>query len=89
MTTTLTVGCEATAPDTKPISGGDFLVWRKTGAHLRKGVPGGRGGNPRFRHPTQAAAEAEAQRLLGLFPASSFVILQEVARVKVKDAADG
>jgi len=72
------------APNTKPISNGDFLLWRKVGAQLRKGVPGGKGGNPRFRHPTRGAAEAEAQRLLVQFPDSSFVILQEVARVKLK-----
>lgn len=67
---------------------GNYLLWRKSGQTLRKGMPRGEG-NPRFRHPTFAAAEAEAGRLLGMFPESSFVILQEVARVKlIPRAAD-
>jgi len=70
-------------PRTKTFSG-NYLVWRKVGQKLRKGTPGGHGGNPRFRHPTFEAAETEAQRLAGLFPDSTFVILQEVARVKMK-----
>jgi hypothetical protein len=77
----------AAAPNAKPFSNGDYLLWRKTGDQLRKGVPGGRSsrsGNPRFRHPTQAAAEAEAGRLLTLFPESTFIVLHEVARVKLK-----
>jgi hypothetical protein len=79
------------ASDTKSFSG-NFLLWRRVGQKLRRGSPGAQsaqGGNPRFRHPTFAAAEAEAQRLLGLFPESSFVILQEVARVKLKLAEAG
>lgn len=36
---------------------------------------------PRFRHPTLEEAKAEAQRLLGKHPESTFVILQEVATV--------
>jgi len=75
----------AASLNTKPISG-DFLLWRKAGQKLRKGMPRGEG-NPRFRHPTFAAAETEAGRLLGLFPESSFVILQEVGRVKLVPAA--
>lgn len=74
--------------DTKNFTG-DFLVWRRVGSGLRKGEPGGNGGNPRFRHPTFGSAEAEAHRLAGLFPQSSFVILQEIARIKVKEAANG
>lgn len=70
------------APETKTFSG-NYLVWRKVGQKLRKGTPGGASGNPRFRHPTFEAAETEAQRLAGLFPESTFVILQEVARVKL------
>lgn len=72
----------AGAPNTKPFSNGNFLVWRKVGQQLRKGLPSRKDGNPRFRHPTREAAEAEATRLLGLFPESTFIILQEVARVK-------
>ncbi|MDO7843427.1 hypothetical protein [Sphingomonas immobilis] len=72
----------AYAPDTKSFSG-SYLVWRRAGARLRKGTPGG-GGNPKFRHSSFEAAETEAKRLLGLFPESSFVILQEVARVKLQ-----
>ena len=34
-------------------------------------------------HPSFAAAEIEAGRLLDLMPDSTFVILQEVARVKL------
>jgi hypothetical protein len=74
----------ATAPgvaSTKSFDG-NYLLWRKTGQKLRKGMPRGEG-SPKFRHPSFAAAEAEATRLLGLFPESSFVILQEVARVKL------
>ena len=76
--------------DTKRF-GGNFLLFRKSKDSLKRG--GGAGGiaetkahrsrPPRFRHPTFAAAEAEAGRLLGLMPDSTFVILQEVARVKV------
>jgi len=71
---------------TKTFSG-NYLVWRKVGQKLRKGSPGGASGNPRFRHPTFEAAETEAQRLARLFPASTFVILQEVARVKLSEVA--
>jgi hypothetical protein len=80
----------AFAPDTKSFSG-SYLVWRRAGQRLRKGTPGG-GGNPKFRHASFEAARAEAVRLLEMFPASSFVILQEVARVKLKatgEAGDG
>ena len=78
---------QPTAPNAKPFSNGDFLLWRKVGPQLRKGLPGGpggHGGNPRFRHQTRQAAEDEAARLLALFPESTFVVLQEVARVKLK-----
>lgn len=70
------------AAQTKTFSG-NYLVWRKVGQKLRKGSPGGASVNPRFRHPTFEAAEIEAHRLAGLFPESTFVILQEVARVKL------
>ena len=81
--------------DTKSF-GGNFLLYRKSRDNLQRG--GGAGGiaetkahrsrPPRFRHPTFAAAEAEAGRLLGLMPDSTFIILQEVARVKLAPAAD-
>jgi hypothetical protein len=77
----------ALAPNTKSFSG-SYLLWRKVGTKLRRPTPGGNGGNPRFRHPTFASAETEAGRLLGLFPADSFVILQEVARVKLVEAPE-
>jgi len=76
----------APAFDTKSFDG-NYLLWRKSGQKLRKGTPGG-GGSPRFRHPSFAAADTEARRLLGLFPESVFVILQEVARVKLASIAD-
>ncbi|WP_159511424.1 hypothetical protein [Sphingomonas sp. T1] len=81
--------------DTKRF-GGNFLLFRKARDSLRRG--GGAGGiaeakahrvrPPRFRHPSFAAAEIEAGRLLDLMPDSTFVILQEVARVKLAPAAD-
>jgi len=71
----------AMAPNTKSFTG-NYLLWRKSGQNHRKGMPGG-GGSPKFRHPSFAAAETEAHRLLCMFPESSFVILQEVARVKL------
>ncbi|MHA0333700.1 hypothetical protein [Sphingomonas aquatilis] len=75
-----------TATNTKPISNGDFLLWRKSGQTMKNAVvAAARAGtrNPRFRHPTYEAAEAEAQRLLQQMPESTFIILQEVGRVKV------
>lgn len=86
------------AADTKSFRGG-FLLFRKDGQNLRRG--GGKGAihkakatrarPPRFRHPTFQAAEAEAERLLGMLPDSTFVIIQEVGRVKLKpvEQADG
>ncbi|MGA1800218.1 hypothetical protein VH567_15715 [Sphingomonas sp. 4RDLI-65] len=82
------------ALDTKRF-GGNFLLFRKAGDSLKRG--GGAGGMeqakahrvrpPRFRHTSFAAAEIEAGRLLDLMPDSTFVILQEVARVKLAPAA--
>ena len=79
------------APDTKSFNG-SYLLYRKDGQKLRR--PGGMAGPaparpPRFRHPNFAAAEFEAQRLLTIHPASTFVVLQEVARVKLKEVANG
>lgn len=84
----------ALTPDTKSFSG-NFLVWRKKGQHLRKGAT--RDGErqmrergdqpPRFRHPTFDSAEAEAQRLAALCPETTFIIIQEIARVKMKPSA--
>lgn len=84
----------ARALDTKRFVG-NFLLFRKAGDSLKRG--GGAGGMeqakahrvrpPRFRHPSFAAAEIEAGRLLDLMPESTFVILQEVARVKLAPAA--
>jgi hypothetical protein len=64
---------------------GRFLLYRKRG---RVGLrpPGDMGGcSPKFRHDTYDAARAEAARLLAIHPQSTFVILQEVGRVKVAD----
>lgn len=91
MMTDVTVQSNPARPlDTKRF-GGNFLLFRKSKDSLKRG--GGAGGiaetkahrsrPPRFRHPTFAAAEAEAGRLLNLMPDSTFVILQEVARVKL------
>ena len=76
--------------------GGNFLLFRKAKDSLKRG--GGAGGiseakahrvrPPRFRHPSFAAAEIEAGRLLDLMPDSTFVILQEVARVKLSPETD-
>lgn len=73
----------ALATDTKSFSG-SFLLYRKNGGGMVKPGSASRARNPRFRHATFAAAEAEAKRLLPHHPDSTFLILQEVARVKVK-----
>ena len=90
MPDTSTTTSAARALDTKRF-GGNFLLFRKAGDSLKRG--GGAGGieqakarrvrPPRFRHPSFAAAEIEAGRLLELLPDSTFVILQEVALVKL------
>ncbi|MGI4947402.1 MAG: hypothetical protein ACRYHC_01725 [Janthinobacterium lividum] len=72
-----------TVPQTKSFSGG-YLLYRKLGGkNVRPGVRS-QAREPRFRHPSFAAAETEAQRLLPHHPESTFIILQEVARVKLK-----
>jgi hypothetical protein len=76
----------AAAPDTKSFSG-SYLLYRKTGGSLARPGQRSKARNPRFRHPTFAAAESEAVRLLEYHPESTFVVLQEIARVKLKDAA--
>lgn len=68
-------------PETKSFRG-SYLLFRKTPQGLKRKVGAGR--PPKFRHQTFDAAEAEAQRLLGQFPESTFIIMQEVARVKMK-----
>lgn len=76
----------STVAETKPFNG-SYLLFRKKGAALvRGGAAKERTKPPRFRHPTFESAETEAKRLLGLFPESTFVIIQEVARVKLKPA---
>ena len=79
----------AAATDTKSFSG-SYLLYRRDGQKLRRprATQGSVPRPPRFRHQSFAAAEAEAQRLLADLPGSTFIILQEVARVKVKEAAD-
>ncbi len=52
-------------------------------AHLYRVQRQGGRGKARVQHPTFAAAEKEARRLLGLFPESTFYILHEVARVRM------
>lgn len=73
---------------TKSFRGG-FLLYRKAGAGLVKPGHKSQSRNPRFRHPTFAAAETEANRLLPNHPESTFIIMQEVATVKAKDRTDG
>ena len=74
-----------TARDTKTFRG-KWLLYRKKGGGLRHPTHKAkdRAHPPRFRHDSYAAAEAEAGRLLAIFPESTFVILQEVGRVKLK-----
>ena len=70
-------------PDTKSFSGG-YLLYRKVGG--KNVTPGVRSKAraPRFRHPSFEAAQAEATRLLEHHPESTFIILQERGRVKLK-----
>lgn len=74
--------------NSKPISDGDFLLFRKDSKKLRRpgiiGTTAGKAHPPRFRHPTFEAAETEAQRLLQQLPDSTFIILREVGRVKAE-----
>jgi hypothetical protein len=71
----------ALAPETKSFRG-SWLLYRKKGGGLRRHTGGGT--PPRFRHDTFDSAEAEAKRLLGLHPDSTFLILREMGRVKLK-----
>ena len=67
----------------KSFADGAFLLFRKDGTKIRRpGIKGDRSHPPRFRHATYEAAEGEARRLLGKLPDSTFIILQEVGRVK-------
>ena len=67
----------------KPIDG-NYLVWRVlAGGRLRQKV--GMKHTPRYRHRTFDAAETEAKRLAGLMPDSTFVVLQEIATVKIRE----
>ncbi len=63
---------------------GDWLIYRKRGP---KGLSKEVGGSklPSFRHKSYEAAEVEAERLLALFPDSTFIIMREVATVKRRD----
>lgn len=77
------IDTSALAFDTKSFKG-SYLLFRKDGERLKKerrvsARP------PRFRHPNFTSAETEAKRLLREHPASTFVILQEVARVKTTE----
>lgn len=63
---------------------GLFLVWKLNAHGFRMRVNGV--ALPRKRHATIEEAEAEARRLNLQFPASTFVVIQEVARVKMVDA---
>lgn len=67
--------------------GGTYLVFRKVpggrGKNLSRDVGGGR--LPFFRHKTYNAAVTEARRLCARFPESTFIIMQELATVKVRE----
>lgn len=65
---------------------GSYLLYRKAGNGMVR-VTGDRGGQaPRFRHPDRDSAVSEATRLLGKHPNSTFLILQEVGRVKMTES---
>ena len=64
--------------NTKPIEG-DYLVFLRKGNSNRRKL---NGRMPFYRHKTFEQAEAEANRLLGLMPDSTFVIWREVATIK-------
>lgn len=59
---------------------GAYLVWKLNAQGFRRSVGGSK--LPYKRHETYESAAAEAARLTGLYPQSTFVILQEVSRVK-------
>lgn len=81
------IDTRALAFDTKTFRG-SYLLFRKDGDRLKKERRGAARA-PRFRHPNFTSAEAEAKRLLNEYPESTFIILQEVARVKTAgDAAN-
>jgi hypothetical protein len=72
----------------KALNGGNFLVWRKNkGGAKQRSLSKRLGGSyiPNFRHETYEAAVKEAQRLCALFPESTFIIIQEVATVKIRE----
>ena len=77
MTTTVAIS------DTKPFSG-SYLLYRKVGGKNVKPGVRSQARAPRFRHPTFEAAQAEATRLLEHHPESTFIILQERGRVKLR-----
>lgn len=68
-------------PDIK-LFRGSFLLFRKEGERLRK-LRTTTARAPRFRHPNFESATSEAKRLLEIYPESTFVILQEVGRIKL------
>ena len=63
---------------------GHFLVWKINSKGYARKVA--RRVLPRQRHLTLRDATDEAQRLNLIYPDSTFVVLQEVARVKMVDA---
>lgn len=79
----------ALAPETKSFQG-SYLLFRKKGHALVRGSgTTERTRPPRFRHTTFESAEKEARRLLGILPDSTFVIIREVGRVKLKPVDEG
>lgn len=74
-----------TAPETKSFNG-DFMLYRKDGKGMKRLPKAEASHPPRRRHKTWAGAEAEAERLLEKWPASTFIVLQEVGRIKLKPA---
>lgn len=65
--------------DVKRFSG-RFMVFRMKPSGISKRLGGNR--LPWFWHPTIESAEGEASRLSDQFPDSTFLIMQEVSRVK-------
>ena len=67
---------------------GSYLLYRRAGKAMVTVKRCPPGVAPRFRHRDLSSAEAEAERLLSIFPNSTFIVLQEVGRVKVKADTD-
>jgi hypothetical protein len=63
---------------------GTWVIYRKAAAGFSRTVGGNR--MPRFKHQSFESAQAEAERLAAIYPESLFIILQERASVRMKQA---